>query len=331
MIEIDVNKIKPNHLNPRISFTKEGLDELAGSIKTYGLLEPIIVRKNDSFYEVVVGERRYRASKMAGLKKIPCIVRDLKDEDVLEFNLIENVMREDLTEVEKGRCCLRLLKEYPIKYSSKVQLSEQLGVAKNTITTWINVAESVTPEIEEYIAPANPDTKRVPEGKVRGYDVYEITRKVKEPKKQLQVVKKIAEKRLPINGLRKVTDKIAKEPEKSVEQVFEEFEKEPAELTFRLNHWDSIQDGVKVQTSRKSLDSKIKEGAVVKVNIWQPSIADLIVKKITRKRLGEFTDADAEREGGYTLDEFKEVWKEIHGNWNPDEFVNVVLFKVNNK
>ena len=107
MLEIEIKKIEPNHLNPRTSYTTEGIDELAGSIKTYGLLEPIIVRKKDGFYEVVVGERRYRACKIAGLKKIPCIVRDLKDEEVLEFNLIENVMREDLTEVEKGRCFCR--------------------------------------------------------------------------------------------------------------------------------------------------------------------------------------------------------------------------------
>jgi len=70
MIEIELNKIRPNHLNPRTSFTDEGLEDLAGSIKTYGLLEPVIVRKNDGFYEVVVGERRYRASKQAGLENI---------------------------------------------------------------------------------------------------------------------------------------------------------------------------------------------------------------------------------------------------------------------
>jgi len=326
-MELELDKIKPNHLNPRTSFTKEGLDELAGSIKTYGVLEPIIVRKTDDLYEVVVGERRYRASKMAGLKKIPCIVRDLNDNDVLEFNLVENVMREDLTEVEKGRCCKRLMDEFPNKYQSIGELSHHLGVTKWSIRIWIETADKVSPEIEEYIAPANPDTKRVPEGKVRSYDVYEITRRIKEPEKQLRIVKKIAKKRMPINNLRKVTEKIVKQPNKTVDEIFEEFENEPAEMPFRLSHMEPILNGVKIQTSRKFLNPKIREGAIIKANVWQPNFARLKVKKIIKKNLEEFTEDDAKREGGYTLSEFKKVWKSIHGVWNPNDTVNVIIFE----
>lgn len=289
--------------------------------------------KKDGFYEVVIGERRFRASKQAGLDKIPCIIKELNDEEVLEYNLIENVMREDLTEVEKGRCCQRLLKEFHNKFPNIAKLSSHLGVTNRSIEIWIKTANSVTPEIEKYIAPAHPDTKRVPEGKVRSYDVYEITRKVKEPKRQLEAVEKIAEKRLPINELRKVTQEIARQPKKSVDEIFKEYQEKPPEIPFRYSHFKPILDGVKTQTSRKGLDPKIKEGGTIIANIWQPNFAELFVKRIIRKKLKDFNEEDAKHEGGYTLDEFKKVWKNIHGTWNPEEIVNIVqLYKyINNK
>ena len=95
MEEIPLRQIQPNSLNPRSSFSKEGLDELAQSIRRIGLLEPIIVRKKDGFYEVVVGERRYRAAHQAGLDSIPVIIKQLSDSEVIELNLIENIRRED--------------------------------------------------------------------------------------------------------------------------------------------------------------------------------------------------------------------------------------------
>ncbi|MCP8311116.1 MAG: ASCH domain-containing protein [Candidatus Methylarchaceae archaeon HK01M] len=88
-----------------------------------------------------------------------------------------------------------------------------------------------------------------------------------------------------------------------------------------------IIDGVKVQTSRKGLDTKIKEGAIAHASVWEPHFADLLVTHIERKRLGDFTEEDAKREGGYTLEEFKDVWKELHGEWNLNERVYVIHFR----
>ena len=98
MPDVELKKIQPSRLNPRLEFTKIGLDELADSIKHVGILEPIIVRLVDSdTYEVVVGERRYRAAQQAGLDKVPVIITDYTDEEVMEINLIENIQREEET------------------------------------------------------------------------------------------------------------------------------------------------------------------------------------------------------------------------------------------
>src|SRR5215204_3250741 len=95
--DIELKQIQPNKLNPRLKFSKSGLDDLAASIRQYGILEPIIVRPMNSHYEVVVGERRYRAAQQAGLDEVPVIVRSYSDEEVMEINLVENVQREDLS------------------------------------------------------------------------------------------------------------------------------------------------------------------------------------------------------------------------------------------
>ena len=115
MPDLELKRIQPNKLNPRLRFSKSGLDDLAASIKQYGILEPIIVRPVNSHYEVVVGERRYRAAQQAGLDEVPVIVREYSDDEVMEINLVENVQREDLSAVEKAKLCQELRERYPDK------------------------------------------------------------------------------------------------------------------------------------------------------------------------------------------------------------------------
>lgn len=110
---IPLKKVKPNRLNPRSEFRKEALDQLADSISLFGLLQPVVVRPSNGVFEVVVGERRYRAAQQAGLDEIPAVIREYSDEEVLELNLVENLHREDLTAIERGKTCMTLLKDFP--------------------------------------------------------------------------------------------------------------------------------------------------------------------------------------------------------------------------
>ena len=325
MPDIELKKIQPNRLNPRLEFTKAGLDELSDSIKRVGLLEPIIVRPYEGEYQVVVGERRYRAAHQAGLDRVPVIIRDYTDDEVMELNLVENIQREDLSAVEKGKLCSDLLTKFPQKYPSQEALAKRLGQAQSAIAAWLQTI-GMPIEVQQRIAPETA-RRAVPAGKIDYDTAVRISRQVKEPEKFVEVIEHIAEKHIPRRIATQVTKQIAKEPEKSVEQVFREVvEEAPIFLPFSKVHADAILKNIKTQTSRKAKDPRLQKGVTVRAQVTH--FADLEVTEVYRKKLGDFDDEDARQEGGYTLDEFKEVWKKLHGKWNPNESVYVIRFRL---
>ena len=99
----DINQIRPNRFQPRSAFDEEDLQELADSIKTQGVLQPLLVRKDDTGYELIAGERRLRASKRAGLMQVPVVVKKVADDKLLEMSLVENIQRENLNDIEKNK------------------------------------------------------------------------------------------------------------------------------------------------------------------------------------------------------------------------------------
>lgn len=111
---IEIDEIAPNESQPRRTFNKEKLEELARSIKTHGVIQPIVVRKQGSHYEVVAGERRWRAARIAGLSEVPCIVRELTDEQNMLVAIIENVQREDLNPIEEARGIRAMIEDYEL-------------------------------------------------------------------------------------------------------------------------------------------------------------------------------------------------------------------------
>lgn len=100
--EVDINKIEPNRQQPRKKFEEEGLEELASSIREYGIVQPIIVRKEGDSYSIIAGERRWRAAKIAGLTKMPVIIKKMGEKEAFEIALIENIQREDLNAIEEA-------------------------------------------------------------------------------------------------------------------------------------------------------------------------------------------------------------------------------------
>lgn len=325
MPDIVLKKIQPNRLNPRLEFSKAGLDELADSIRQVGLLEPIIVRPKDAQYEVVIGERRYRAAQQAGLDKVPVIIRDYTDDKVMEVNLIENIQREDLSAVEKAKICRQLMGKFPDKYPSQEKVGERIGVRQSVIAEWMSTL-NLPEEIQRRVAPGTIQQK-MPEGKISYKTAATIARAIKEPAKQKELADELAKRHMPRRAAQAVIRGIAKEPEKPVEQVFREVVLEaPIFLPFSKVHADAILKDVKTQTSRKAKDPRLQLGTTVRAQVTH--FADLEITDVYRKKLGNFDDEDARREGGYTLDEFKEVWKALHGEWNPNESVYVIRFRL---
>jgi len=325
--EIELRRIHPSKLNPRLEVDISRLNELAASIREVGLLQPIVLRPVDEEYEVVLGERRYRASQQAGLEKIPAIVRDYTDDEVVQLNLVENIQREELSAIEKGRVCKYLLNNCADKYPSQLSIAKKIGVSADAVSLWLRTVEVVPKEAQQYIAPSMI-SGQVPEGKIDYSTAVKIGRSVEEPQRQVEVIKKLAEKKLPAKDRAQVIEKVAHQPEKTVEQVIKEVEQAPYEMQFEAIDKEPLLKGTKTQTSRTSTpDPKIKAGAVVHAAIWEPHVADLRITSIERKRLKYFDEEDAGREGGYTLEQFKRIWKKTHREWDENQLVYVVHFE----
>ena len=112
---VKITMIEPNRDQPRKNFDEDSLQELADSIKQFGLLQPILVQNRKDHYEIVAGERRWRAAKIAGLKEVPVIIRDLTEQEIVEISLIENIQRENLNPIEEAKAFKRLLTEFDLK------------------------------------------------------------------------------------------------------------------------------------------------------------------------------------------------------------------------
>ena len=128
---VKINEVEPNKNQPRRTFDEDALLELAESIKQHGVIQPLIVKKRDKYYEIIAGERRWRAAKMAGLKEIPVVIKDLSDQEIMEVALIENIQREDLNPIEEAQAYQRLIKEYNYKQD---ELAERVSKSRVAVT-----------------------------------------------------------------------------------------------------------------------------------------------------------------------------------------------------
>lgn len=136
VMNLKINEIEPNRAQARKIFDEESIEDLASSIKEYGVIQPIIVSKKNNFYEIIAGERRWRASKKAGLTEIPAIVRDDDEQRNKEISLIENIQREDLNPIEKARGIKLLMDEYDL---TQAKVAEKLGKSRSSIANTVRI------------------------------------------------------------------------------------------------------------------------------------------------------------------------------------------------
>lgn len=128
---VKISKVEPNRSQPRKQFDEDALLELSESIKQYGILQPILVSDKKDYYEIVAGERRWRAAKMAGLKEVPVIVKEFTNQEVVEISLIENIQREDLNPIEEALAYKRLLEEFQLKQD---EVAERVSKSRAAVT-----------------------------------------------------------------------------------------------------------------------------------------------------------------------------------------------------
>lgn len=144
---LKIIEVEPNREQPRRNFDEEALEELASSIKEYGVIQPIIVTKQEDYYQIVAGERRWRASKKAGLSEIPAIVREYDKQKNSEIALIENIQREDLNPIEKALAIRTLLDTYDL---TQQKLADKLGISRSGLANTVRIL-NLSPEVIELV------------------------------------------------------------------------------------------------------------------------------------------------------------------------------------
>jgi len=136
ILEVSINDIEPNENQPRQTFDQEKIEILAQSIKDHGIIQPIIVKKEGSVYKIIAGERRYRAARVAGLKKVPIVEKDVTDREIMEMALIENIQREDLNPIEEADAYSKLIKEYEL---TQEKVAEIVGRSRSAVTNTLRL------------------------------------------------------------------------------------------------------------------------------------------------------------------------------------------------
>ena len=199
ILNLKIIEVEPNRNQPRKHFDEEALDELAESIKKYGLIQPIIVTKKDNYYEIVAGERRWRASKRAGLTEIPAIVREDDERKNKEIALIENIQREDLNAIEKASGMKLLMEEYNL---TQQELEEMLGKSRSSVENTMRILN-----LDERVI------KLAREGKItEGHCRALLT--ITDGDKQYQAALRIIEKGTSVNEMEKKAQVKRKQKEK---------------------------------------------------------------------------------------------------------------------
>lgn len=208
VLMIKLSKIEPNREQPRKKFDEDSLLELSESIKQYGVLQPLLVSDKKDYYEIIAGERRWRAAKIAGIKEIPVIIREFNNQETVEISLIENIQREDLNPVEEALAYKRLIEEFHLKQD---EIADRVSKSRTAVTNSLRLLK-LDPRvqsmvIEEMITAgharailgiSDPDTQemvaaRVFDHKLSVRETEEMVRKILSPSKKKEKISNPAE------------------------------------------------------------------------------------------------------------------------------------------
>ena len=147
VVTVNISKVTPNKNQPRKVFNEDALQDLADNIKQHGIIQPLIVVERDGFYEIVAGERRWRAATIAGLKEIPIIVKDLTEQEIVELSIIENLQREDLNEIEEAMAYKRLMTEFKL---TQDEVAEKVSKSRAAIANSIRLLK-LCPDVQQML------------------------------------------------------------------------------------------------------------------------------------------------------------------------------------
>jgi len=206
-IFVEINKVEPNREQPRKTFDEDTLIELAESIKQFGILQPLIVQDKKGYYEIIAGERRWRAAKLAGLKEIPVIIKELSRQEMVEISLIENIQRENLNPIEEAIAYKRLLTEFHLKQD---EIAERVSKSRTAVTNSMRLLK-LNEKVQQMVIDDMISTGHA--RALLGIDDLEM---------QHQIAQKIFDEKLSVRETEKLVKKLQQETDESEKQEKEE-------------------------------------------------------------------------------------------------------------
>ena len=200
---VKLSKVEPNREQPRKNFDEDSLQELAESLKQFGMLQPILVQNRGDYYEIIAGERRWRAAKIAGLKEVPVIVRELTDQEIVEISLIENIQREDLNPIEEAQAYKRLLTEFHLKQD---EVAERVSKSRTAVTNSMRLLK-LCDEVQKMVVDDMIST---------GHSRALIS--IEDPEEQYLIAQKIFDEKLSVREVEKLVKDLHKPPKPPKEE-----------------------------------------------------------------------------------------------------------------
>ena len=233
-VMIPISMVEPNREQPRRNFDEDALQELADSIKQFGIIQPLIVQKKDDYYEIIAGERRWRAARIASMKEVPVIIREYTPREVMEISLIENIQREDLNPIEEASAYLRLMEEFSLKQD---EVAQRVSRSRAAIANSVRLL-NLDPRVQDMIIAQMLST-----GHARA--LLAIT----DPEQQYQTAQKVFDEKLTVRDVERLVRKMNEPPVSNVRRsISEALEAVYADLAEKMK--SAL--GTKVSISAKS-------------------------------------------------------------------------------
>ena len=234
---VKITMVEPNRDQPRKNFDEDSLEELADSIKQFGLLQPIIVQDRKTYYEIIAGERRWRAAKKAGLKEVPVIIKNLTDQEIVEISLIENIQRENLNPIEEAQAYKRLLTEFNLKQD---EVAERVAKSRTAVTNSMRLLK-LCDNVQQMIIDDMIST---------GHARALIT--IEDPEQQYAIAQQIFDEKLSVRDV----EKLVKNLNKPVKSKKPDFVDNSLEAVYK-----DIEENLKQKLSTKVMISSKGNGA----------------------------------------------------------------------
>lgn len=257
---VDIKKVEPNRNQPRKQFDEDAIEELADSIKQYGVIQPLLVKKKDDYYEIIAGERRWRASKKAGLKKIPVIVKEYEDTEILKISLIENLQREDLNPIEEAIAYQKLSEDYGLKQDEiAVSVSKSRTAITNTMRL-LKLDERVQKMIMNNLISSGHGRSLIP---------------IEDNEKQYQTAIRIMDDGLSVREAERLVKKVLKENEKIEDK--EEAAKEDNNSSM-FNYYENRMK--EILGSKVKIKNKKNNKGKIEIEYYSPEELERIIDMI---------------------------------------------------